>query len=90
MEYQRFSFCDMIKKLLSVSWINAASKSRKLNLGGDMKGDAYQNGGALIVDKNGKQLFEYIQQDAAEHINAEDIFKALKIQNPNIKSSSTE
>ena len=44
-----------------------------------MKGDGFQNGGALIVDKNGKQLYEYIQEDAADHISAEEIFKALNI-----------
>ena len=42
-------------------------------------GDGFQNGGALIVGKNGKQLYEYIQEDAADHISAEEIFKALNI-----------
>jgi hypothetical protein len=44
-----------------------------------MKGDGFQNGGALIVDKNGKQLYEYRQEDAAEHISEEEILKALDI-----------
>jgi hypothetical protein len=42
-----------------------------------MKGDAFQNGGALIIDKGGKTLFEYRQEDAAEMISGEQILKAL-------------
>ena len=42
-----------------------------------MKGDGFQNGGTLIVDKNGKQLYEDRQEDAAEHISEEEILKAL-------------
>jgi prostamide/prostaglandin F2alpha synthase len=47
---------------------------------GDMKGDAFQNGGALIVDKGGKSLFEYRQEDAAEQITAEQILKSLGLE----------
>ena len=50
-----------------------------MGLSGDLKGDGFLNGGALIVDKNGKQLYEYIQEDASEHISAEEIYKALNI-----------
>ena len=53
-----------------------------MGLSGDMKGDGFQNGGALIVDKNGKQLYEYIQEDASEHISADEILKALNINQP--------
>ena len=41
-----------------------------------MKGDGFQNGGALIVDKNGKKLYEYRQEDASEQISADEILKA--------------
>ncbi len=45
-----------------------------------MKGDAFQNGGALVIDKNGKLLLEYRQEDAADHVDASDVLKALKIE----------
>lgn len=51
-----------------------------MGIKGDLKGDGFQNGGTLIVDKNGKQLYEYRQEDASEHISAEEILKALKIE----------
>ena len=44
-----------------------------------LDGDGYQNGGALVVGRGGKQLYEYRQEDAAEHISVEEIVKALKI-----------
>ena len=50
-----------------------------MGIGGDMKGDGFQNGGALIIDKKGKQLYEYRQEDASEQISAEEILKALNI-----------
>ena len=39
----------------------------------------FQNGGALIVAKNGKQLYEYKQNDASEQISVDEILKALDI-----------
>ena len=44
-----------------------------------MKGDGFQYGGALVIDKNGKLLLEYKQEDAADHVSAEDVLKALNI-----------
>ena len=70
---------DIIKRALSAKWREASGKATSMGLGGDMKGDGFQNGGALIIDKNGKQLYEYVQEDAAEHISAEEIYKALNI-----------
>lgn len=52
-----------------------------MGIKGDMKGDGFQNGGALIVDKKGKLLYEYRQEDAAEMITAEEILKALNLKN---------
>ena len=61
-----------------------------MNVGGDMKGDGFQNGGTLIVDKKGKQLYEYRQEDAAEHISAEEILKALDLPiPPSVKAASS-
>ncbi len=69
--------------------MSQTSKAKSMNITGDMKGDGFQNGGSLVVDKNGKMLYEYRQEDAAEHISAEEIFKALKIPNPNNSASSS-
>jgi len=82
LQYQRFSWFDLLKKLISSKWLSAISKSKSMGITGDMKGDGFQNGGALIVDNKGKQLYEYRQEDASEHISAEEILKALGLPMP--------
>lgn len=52
-----------------------------MNIKGDVKGDGFQNGGALVIDRNGNQLLEFRQEDPADHVSAEDVLKALKITN---------
>jgi prostamide/prostaglandin F2alpha synthase len=59
------NFCVGMKKLLS----------NKVT--GDIKGDGFQQGGALVVDKGGKSLFEFVQLEASDHISHEDILKSL-------------
>ena len=68
-----------MKLLFSSKWREAASRAKTIGVGGDMKGDGFQNGGALVIDKNGKLLLEYKQEDAADHVSAEDVLKALNI-----------
>ena len=48
-------------------------------LGGDMKGDGYQNGGTFVMDKGGKVLLKYIQENPADHVEPSDVLKALNI-----------
>lgn len=56
-------------------------KSKAMGIKGNYTTDnAFQNGGALIVDKNGNQLYEFIQDDPTEYITGEEILRALKIQ----------
>ena len=51
-----------------------------MGIKGDMKGDGFQNGGTLVVAQGGKLLYEYRHEDAAEHISAEEILKALGLE----------
>ena len=47
-----------------------------------MKGDGYQNGGLIIVEKGGKLLYSYRQENPADHPSNEDILKvSLKFRN---------
>ena len=56
-------------------------------MGGDMKGDGYQNGGTLIVDKGGKLLLQYIQENPADHVPLPDVLKALNITSSRAQAS---
>ena len=76
---QSQSILILILSIVNIKSIWLFQKGDKLGISGDMKGDGFQNGGALIVDKGGKQLYEYRQEDAAEHISDEEILKALKL-----------
>lgn len=75
----RFSWWDLIKLALSSKWRAAAGKVKESGVGGDMKGDGFQNGGAMVIDKGGKLLYEYKQEDASEQISAEEILTALNL-----------
>jgi prostamide/prostaglandin F2alpha synthase len=79
LDYKRFSIFSLMKKLLSETFRSRKAKADGMGITGDMKGDGFQNGGALIVAKGGKQLFEYIQEDASIQITEEQILKTLKL-----------
>ena len=40
-----------------------------------MAGDGYQNGGALVVGKNGETLFHFVQEGAPDHASNLDLLK---------------
>ena len=42
-----------------------------------MQGDGYQNGGLLVVEKGGKLLYSYFQENPADHASNEDILKVI-------------
>ena len=56
----------------------ASSRAKSLGLGGNMRGDGWQNGGCLVAEKGGgdKPLLLYIQPSAPAIVNNEDILKA--------------
>ncbi len=67
-------------KKISIFFALLPYKARNGNIEGDMKGDGFQNGGALVVDRKGKLLLEYRQEDAADHVKESDVLNALRIQ----------
>lgn len=48
-----------------------------LGLGGDLKGDWVQVGGALLVEKGGNVLKHFIQTGPGDHYSNQDILKVL-------------
>lgn len=42
-----------------------------------MKGDGYQNGGLIIVEKGGKLLYSYRQENPADHPHNDEILKVF-------------
>ena len=46
-----------------------------MGVGGDLKGDGFQNGGLIVVERGGKVLYSFVQQNVADHASNEDILK---------------
>jgi len=88
LQYQTFSYGSLLRQLFSKAWRAAHSRAGALGISGDLKGDGFQNGGALVIDKGGKTLLEYTQEDASDHVSSEAILKALDIQVPSDLSAA--
>ncbi|XP_060590204.1 prostamide/prostaglandin F synthase-like [Ruditapes philippinarum] len=50
---------------------------KKEKISGNMTGDGMQNGGTLIVGQGGKLLLSFRQENAPDHVENEDVLKAL-------------
>ncbi|KAL5013945.1 hypothetical protein ScPMuIL_008215 [Solemya velum] len=75
--YKRMGFFQLLPAVFSRKSRNAAAQARKEQLGGNIKGDAMQNGGLLVVNVGGKVLLSYKQEDAADHEDPNNVLKAL-------------
>lgn len=71
---------DIVKGLLTRKWRERAALAESKGVCGNIKdGNGLQNGGALVVNKSGNVLYEYRQEDAADHIPASEILKAFNL-----------
>lgn len=77
MGFKRFGFLGLIPAVLGSAARAMQAKAKELGLGGDIKGDGYQNGGALVVDKGGNTLYTYVQETTADHANNSEILKVM-------------
>jgi len=79
--FKRFGIKEIFSAIFSKKSRDANAKAKGLGLGGNMKGDGYQNGGCLVVSAGGDStLFSYKQEHVAEHPDNADILKSLNIQ----------
>ena len=60
-------------------WSATIEKAHKMGLGQNFKGNPYQNGGLVIVDRGGEIIFNYKQKYIAEFIDNEDILKGTSL-----------
>ena len=75
MGFKRFGFFGLFPAILSAAARAAQSRTKLLGMSGNMAGDGYQNGGALVVGKNGETLFHYVQEGAPDHASNLDLLK---------------
>jgi len=86
--FKRFSFFSLPRLMLAKVARDAVSKGRERGVGGNMRGDGLQNGGLLIV-KEGKIIYSFVQENPADHASNADILKALNITVDTIPEFST-
>ncbi|XP_076033907.1 prostamide/prostaglandin F synthase-like [Oratosquilla oratoria] len=78
LNFKRFNMLNLLPTLFTKKARSAISKGKEAAVGGDMKGDGFQNGGLLVVSADGKDvLMEYHQDSPADHPQNNDILKAL-------------
>ena len=81
MGFKRMSFLQLFPAVFSKKSREAQAKAKSMELGGNLAGDGYQNGGCLVVGAGGTPvMFTFKQEDAAEHPENSNILEALGIQ----------
>ena len=82
LDFKRMGFLQLIPAIVSAASRAAQATAKRLGLGGNMAGDGMQNGGCLVVEKEGgdQPLLHYIQLAAPDHVSNADVLKALQIQ----------
>ncbi|KAK4292056.1 hypothetical protein Pmani_035153 [Petrolisthes manimaculis] len=81
LNFKRHGVLSLIPALVAKVARKAVQKAKELGVGGDMKGDGFQNGGLLVVAGKGKKvLYEYKQDNPADHAENADILKALGLE----------
>ena len=77
--YRQFNYSQVFCALLEASTRAAMSRVRALGIGGDLRGNGLQNGGALVIAPGGKLLFSYRQETLAGHVDPKDVLHSLNI-----------
>lgn len=87
--YKRFSLWSVMRSLLTRVAVSAAARVRREQVGGNMAGDGLQNGGTLVIEKGGKVLLDYKQDNPADHVAPDDVLKALNIPKEPVPANGT-
>ena len=77
MGYKRFGFFSAIGSIFTKKAKELMAEGKAKKIDGNLKGDAYQNGGTIIVTKDSKVLLSYKQEQPSDHVEIEDVVKAL-------------
>ncbi|KAK0065377.1 prostamide/prostaglandin F synthase, partial [Biomphalaria pfeifferi] len=56
------------------------AETKEKKVAGDLAGDWWQNGGTLVINKDGKALLTFRQETPGEHVDPNEVLKALGIE----------
>jgi len=78
--FMRYGYLSLAASLFSKKIVENGKKAvMELNVGGNLLGNGFQNGGVLVVEKGGKTLHHYVQDGPADHEDNTTIMNALGI-----------
>ena len=76
LKYRKHTFLSIMPTLVAKIARNALSRAKQVDIQGNMKGDGFQMGGLLVVAAKGEKiLFEFRQDNPAEHATNHDILQ---------------
>ncbi|XP_059045857.1 prostamide/prostaglandin F synthase-like [Achroia grisella] len=81
LHFKRFNVVTIITSLFWKQSREAVFKGRDMGLGGDLRGDWVQVGGALLVEKGGKLLQHFVQHGPGDHLPNLEILKHFGLEN---------
>ena len=80
LNYKRFNLINIWKALLSRVSRAATSEARRRGITGNLSGDGLQNGGLLIVSKQGMRvLLNHREEVPGDHVANDEILRVLGI-----------
>jgi len=77
--YKRLGFFSAIGSVLNKKGRDQLGEAKSKGISGNLKGDGMQTGGTLVIAAGGKVVLNYSQEVPGDHVNPEDILKALNI-----------
>lgn len=78
--FRRLNVFTLVSSLFGKKTRESISQSREQKVDGDMAGDGWQNGGTLVINTDGKALLAFKQETPGEHVDPNDVLKALGIE----------
>lgn len=85
--FKRFNVVTILTSLFWKQSRDAIFKGRGMGLGGDLKGDWVQTGGALLVERGGKLLQQFTQTGPGDHLPNLDILKSFGLENEYVQET---
>jgi len=81
LNFKRLNILNLAKYMVSSKAREIMDKGKKMAVGGNVAGDGWQNGGLMVVEAKGADiLFEFKQDNPADHAENSDILQALGLQ----------
>lgn len=78
--FRRLNIFSVLPSIFGKKAREFNERVKKQKIAGNMSGDGLQNGGTLVIDKGGKLLLCFKQENAPDHVDNVDVLKALGLE----------